>query len=49
MDAQKWMGGGGGGGGGMVEQDGEEHGVLELNACRLGVAEEVEEYICMQL
>ena len=45
-----WMlksGWGGGGGGGVAEQDGEEHGVLELNACRLGVAEEVEEYICI--
>lgn len=49
VDGCSKVDGRGGGGGGMVEQDGEEHGVLELNACRLGVAEEVEEYICMQL
>ena len=30
---------GGGGGEGMAKQDGEEHGVPELNACRVGVAE----------
>ena len=41
-----WMLKSGWGGGVMVEQDGEEHGVLDLNACRVCGAEELEEYIC---